>query len=364
MPPVLRDPSVGLDCTETPFRPPKTLSRNDVAICSSCNLYFSATIVGPKDLIAQDKGGILFNESPLIQIEYNNNTYGLSKTYFWRQGVHRDFKTDTNYDMELNLYFRDIYSPDKLLAVAIPVTIDDARGLPYFSEINTGVRTITMDTIISKDAPVLVYKGIDLQGRDSDKKQTASQCSSPTSNLTWFVFPTTFIKSADANRIRQFALPESNTAPFPDHEITLERARQMCMIIPKILLKIDKVSESVKQDVFLTRALQCQRIDPLKDVKEGAVYLNGPPTSNLSSELDDAANLNKSIEGGPKNSFRAKQIEEIMALVIGITIGIILLGVVTYYIFTTVYKGYVSTVVKDEVALAAVKPLCKPPILF
>ena len=203
---VLRDPSIGLDCSETPFHPPKTLSRTDLAVCTSCNLHMTANIVGPKNLQILDTGGLLLNESPLIQIENNGTTYGLSKTYLWQYGIHRDFKIGTNYDMELNLYFRDIYSPDKQLAVSIPITIDNIKGLPYFSEIDNNQRVIPLDTIITKDAPVLVYKGIDLQGRDGSKNQTASQCNSATSNLTWYIFPTTFITQTEANRIRRISI--------------------------------------------------------------------------------------------------------------------------------------------------------------
>ena len=122
MPPALRDPATGLDCTETPFRPPKTLSRTDLAVCNSCKLIFSGSTIGPKDLRPLDKGGLLLNESPLIQIQYNERTYGLSRSYLWQNGIHRNFKIDTNYDLELNLYFRDIYFPEKMLGLVIPIT--------------------------------------------------------------------------------------------------------------------------------------------------------------------------------------------------------------------------------------------------
>ena len=365
---VLRDPSIGLDCTETPFHPPKTLSRVDLAVCASCTLYVTANIVGPKNLQILDTGGLLLNESPLIQIENNGTTYGLSKTYLWPYGIHRDFKVDKNYDMELNLYFRDIYSPEKQLAVVIPITIDDAKGMPYFTEVDNNQRVIALDTIITKDAPALVYKGIDLQGRDGSKKQTSAQCLSTTSNLTWYIFSPTFIKQADAKRIRSINVPKTNTNPVPDHEITLARARQMCMIIPSVKLKKDVIASAAaatsKNDVFLTRALQCQRIDPSKDVKGDKVYLNGPATSTLSSELDDAANLNKSVDAGTKSSIRAKTIEDLLAIIIGVSVGLILISVVVYYIFKTMYKGYLPTVAAVDAALVKAVVPCKPAILF
>lgn len=367
MPKGLRDPSIGLDCTETPFRPPKTLARGDLAVCNSCNLYFKAVNVGPKDLRPLEKGGLLINESPLIQLEYNENTYGLSRTYLWPQGVHRDFKVDKNYDLELNLYFRDIYFPEKQLAVCIPITIDNGKGSSYFSEINTNIRTVTMESLIDRSNPVLVYKGIDLQGRDAEKIQKADQCLSLDSNLTWYIFPTTFIKQIDADRIRRISLPKTNTVPVPDHEITLARARQMCMIIPNILKKSDPnvANQSGRKDVFLTRALQCQRIDPSTDVKEGAVYLdNGASKTSLSSELDAAATLNGSLDTGPVSYIRAKTIEDLIAMVAGIAIGIIVVCLVAYFIFTVVYKGYLNNILKHEAAILTTPVPCKPAIII
>jgi len=373
MPPVLRDPAAGLDCTETPFRPPKTISRTDLAVCNSCKLIFNGSNVGPKDLRPLEKGGLLLNESPLIQVQYNERTYGLSKTYLWQQGIHRNFKADVNYDLELNLYFRDIYFPDKLLAIVIPITIDNSRGKEYFSEINGGVRSFAMDTLI-EDGEVLVYKGIDLQNRDDAKIQTAPQCQSLDSNLTWLVLPTTFIKSSDAAKIRSVPLPKTNTLPLPDHEITLARARQMCMLIPKIELKTVVDAKSIitaeknkNTDVFLTRALQCQRIDPSKDVKGDAVYLNkNQGGSTLTEELDNAANLNKPIDGGSTGSFRAKVIEDYIGIIVGTILGIILIALLAYFIYTRVFKGYVSTVESaDHLVSAATAAMpCKPPIII
>jgi hypothetical protein len=366
---VLRDPGIGLDCTETPFRPPKTLSRNDLAVCSSCELLFSSDVVGPKDIVVLDKGGLQINESPLVQITYNNATYGLANSFLWPQGIHRNFKVDVNFDLELNLYFRDVYSPDKWMGVVIPITIDDSNARPYFSEINTGRRTINIETLIEKDKPVLVYKGIDLRTRDAAKKQTAAQCLSLNSTLTWFVLPTTFISNVDANRMRSFRLPVSNTIPAPDHEITLERARKLCMMIPNIVLKRD--SEAKKRvggdsgaGVYLTRALQCQRIDPVKDVRGDAVYLNAPPERTLHKELEDSANLNKTIDAKSKSGVRANDVENILALVVGITVGVILISLVAYGVYSLLFKQFIGTLETMETTILTTPVPCKPPLII
>lgn len=366
---VLRDPEIGLDCSETPFRPPKTLSRNDLAVCSSCELLFSSDVVGPKDIVILDKGGLQLNESPLVQITYNNTTYGLANSYLWPRGIHRNFKVDANFDLELNLYFRDVYSPDKWLGVVIPITIDDAQAKPYFSEINTGRRTINIESLIEKDKPVLIYKGIDLRNRDGAKKQTAPQCQSLTSTLSWFIFPTTFISNVDANRMRSFRMPATNTIPAPDHEITLERARKLCMIIPSVVLKRDseekkRLGNEAGAGIYLTRALQCQRIDPIKDVRGDAVYLNGPTERTLHKELEDSANLNKSIDAKGKSGVRANDVENILALVVGITVGVICISLLSYGIYTLLFKQFIGKLETMESTILATPIPCKPPLII
>lgn len=364
---VLRDPEIGLDCTETPFRPPKTLTRADLAVCSSCELLFSSDIVGPKDIVILDKGGLQLNESPLVQITYNHTTYGLANCYLWPRGIHRDFKVDVNYDLELNLYFRDVYSPDKWFGVVIPITINDYNAKPYFSEINTGRRTVNIETLIEKDKPVLVYKGIDLRNRDAAKKQTAPQCQSLTDTLTWFIFPTTYISNNDANRMRSFGLPATNTIPAADHEITLERARKLCMIIPKVVLKRDseaKGNSDTGAGVYLTRALQCQRIDPNKDVRGDAVYLNGPAERTLDKELEDSANLNKSIDAKGKSGIRANDVENILALVVGITVGVVCMSLLAYGIYTLLFKQFIGKLETMESTILTTPIPCKPPLII
>ena len=371
MPPALRDPATGLDCSETPFRPPKTLARTDLAICNSCSIVFNGPNAGPKSLSPLEKGGMLVDESPLIQVQYNDRTYGLSKTFLWKKGLHRDFKVDKNFDLELNLYFRDIFFPDKMLGVVIPITIDDSKAKPYFSEFANSARTIPMNTLLS-EGQVLVYKGIDIQNRNGDKTQTAEQCSNINSSLNWLIFPTTYISSRDSKYIRSINLPATNTNPAPEKEITLERARKMCMFIPKVDLKatveaqLAKKESSKSKDIYLTRALQCQRIDPSKDVRGDAVYLSDrAATTTLNKELDDAANINSSLDD-KTGGVRAKKIEDIIAYVVGTILGIILLALLAYFIYTQLFKGYTGTIEKADILISKAEAAlpCKPPLII
>lgn len=362
--PGLRDPAIGLSCDETPFYPPKTMSSSDISVCESCTLIFNAPIAGTKIFSARSGiDGIKVDESPLAELVYNTTKYALFDTLIWKKGAHKNFKASDTYDLEMNLYFRDVFDPFKQIAVAIPITIDNGKANPYFAEManqNGSVRVHSLEKIIS-DGHVIMYKGIDLRNRNSDKPYAGEQCQSARSSLTWFILQPAFISSSDASRIRKTELDSNVLPPVPQHELTLERTRSMTSVVSTIELKKtrSKADKDNKKDkgIYLTRALQCQRINPATDIKNNAVYLNGTkqPTTSLQDELNIIATDSKIPLGtSGKGGLRPKQIEEGLAIFIGIIIGIVLFVIISHFILQILYKGYLPNVTKMELAMPAI----------
>jgi hypothetical protein len=349
MPEALRDPAVGLSCDETPLYIPKTMSLNDIPTCQSCTLMFAAPIVGTKSLSTRfGNDGLNVDESPLTELTYNTNKYALFDTVIWKKGAHRNFKASDTYDLEMNLYFRDVFDPFKQIAMAIPITINDSNANPYFTEMadqNVSNRTKSLETIITS-GPVIMYKGMDLRDRNSDKPYAAAQCQSPDTSLNWFILQPAFISSNDAKRIRSFSAVSNLLPPLPHHELTLERMRSMCSVVKNIELKSDvekKTATKVNNNgIYLTRALQCQRINPTTDIKNDAVYLNGVPENTLQDELSDAADSKVPIDKKAQYGIRPKQIEDFLALFAGVALGIFLFSIAAYYILQFLYKGYIK----------------------
>jgi hypothetical protein len=340
------------------------MSITDVPTCTSCSLIFAAPVAGPKGLSTRPtKDGLSVDESPLAQLTFNNSTFSLYETILWLNGAHRNFKKTTNYDLEMNLYFRDIYDSNKQIALAIPITIDDSQGKPYFKEMaaQQSGRVNTLETIIVKNAPVLTYKGIDLRGRTKAIPKSAAQCNSVTSNLTWFVLPSTFISTADATRLRALGGKDDISPPGPDHELSLERARSISMAVAGIQLKSDITAATTAAaaasapGIYLTRALQCQRIDPTKDVRNDAVYLKNPPQNNtLADELAKAAALDVPLDAGAGSGMRPRDIETILSIIVGIAVGVIIFSIVAYVVLQSVYKGYLPSVNKELLEVPAI----------
>jgi hypothetical protein len=310
------------------------------------------------------------DESPLAMLTFNGTNYSLFETVLWRNGAHRNFKTQANYDLELNLYFHDIYTPSKQVAVAIPITIDDRQAKPYFTELadqNIGSRQHTLETLIVKDAPVLTYKGMDLRNRTKGNPRGASQCSSVDGSMTWFILPSTYISQHNANRIRSIDYGYDISPAAPDHELALERARNLTMVIAKIQIKseVDAAASGASaaansQGIYLTRALQCQRIDPLTDVRNDAVYLKNPPKrTTLADELDAAAALDKTLDDISSGSVRPKDIEFILSVCVGVAVGIIIFSIIAYFILQVVYKGYLPAVVQEPAVIDAAMAMHK-----
>mgnify|MGYP000078223969 CR=1 FL=1 len=365
---LIRDPAIGLTCFETPFYPPKSMALSDMAKCESCQLSFTAPINGPKTINSRaGMDGLSVDESPLTELSYNGTKFGLYDTVLWAKGgAHRYFKAGSNYDMEMNLYFRDAFNPFKMIAMAIPITIDDSKGNPYFTEMalqNMSVRTVSLDKIIS-GGPVIMYKGMDLRNRRSNKPTEADHCYSATANMTWFVLQPTYISTADATLFRSMDYLSNVLPPAPAHELTLERVRNMCATIDTITVKgLTAPAAPDNKGIYLTRALQCQRIDPNTDIKDGAVYLDRS-THTLEEELDsDAADSTKHVK---TNGINASAIEDNIAMVLGLIIGIACFSVLSYFLFRLIFSGYIPTIKALDFAyfnLAAhVKPPPCPPV--
>jgi hypothetical protein len=335
----------------------------DMPQCASCTLVFAAPVVGPKTISSRyGNDGLNVDESPLSELTYNTTKYALYDTVIWKNGAHRNFKAAANYDLEMNLYFRNIFDPFSQVAVAIPITIDDSRALPYFTEMadqNASNRTQSLEKIITS-GPVVMYKGMDLRNRNSDRPYAASHCSSPNASLNWFILQPTFISSADAQRIRKTQAVSNLLPPVPHHELTLERVRTMCSVVPTIELKSAienrKAADSKNTNgIYLTRALQCQRINPATDIKNDAVYLNGVSQNTLQDELNEKAADSSAAVGNTRGSgVRPKQIEEFLALAVGIGLGIFLFSIAVYYLLQFLYKGFMPNMTGMELSMGPI----------
>jgi hypothetical protein len=131
----------------------------------------------------------------------------------------------------------------------------------------------------------------------------------------------------------------------------MDRVRSMTMIVQKIDTQTNLNSQKSSADkaaatkgIYLTRALQCQRIDPVRDVKKNVVYLPDSRKTTLKEELETAASLDEPLIDGRDTGIRASEVENLIALILGIVVGILLFGIIAYYIMLYVYKDYVQTI--------------------
>ena len=348
----LRDPSLGLACDETPLYMPKTMIVSQLLPCDTCKLHISAPIVGTKSITSRPgNDGLNVDESPLTELVFNNTKYNLYDTVIWKKGAHRDFKKKDTYDLEMNLYFRDVFNPLSLAAIAIPIIIDDSQANSYFTEMarqDVSIRTQSLEKLIGR-GQVVMYKGMDLRNRNVDKPYAADQCHSATAFVLWFIIPPAYISQADAKKIRSIAQVSNRLPPKPSKDIPLQRLTSISAVIPRIFLKRDiettVPNDTSKNGVYLTRALQCQRIDPRTDIKGDAVYLNGHGENTLEQEIntinEEAADSTKQIETNiTPFGLKPKQVETYLATIIGIILGISCFAAVCYFLMNYVFKGY------------------------
>jgi hypothetical protein len=342
-----RDPALGLACDETPFYPPKGSTSKNIPSCDSCRLVFSAPVVGSKTIsVRSGKDGLSVDESALTELEFNTSKYNLYDTVLWKEGAHRDFKKKTVYDLEMNLYLRDAFNPSKLAAIAIPITINDKTPNLYFEEMmkqDPSLRSHSLEKLIGP-GQVLIYKGMDLRGRNADKPYAASQCQSATASVLWFILPPVYMSQKTASWIQKMAETSNLLPPKPSKQLSMQRAVAVTTIAPKIVLKssLNVASGSdvdADNGIYLTRALQCQRIDPKKDISGNAVYLNGVNENTLEQEINEtAADSNGNLREKP-SVVRPKQIQSYLSTIVGIILGIACFAAFVYFFMNYFFKG-------------------------
>ena len=61
---------------------------------------------------------------------------------------------------------------------------------------------------------------------------------------------------------------------------------------------------------------------------------------------------------------RASDIENMLALVVGITVGVICIALLSYGFYNLVFKKYIANLETMETAILTAHVPCKPPLFF
>jgi len=126
--------------------------------------------------------------------------------------------------------------------------------------------------------------------------------------------------------------------PRPLSDITASRAARLLTHIQSITLDGGRAGDDGGLN---TKALKCYRLDPKKDIQGDKVYIGGAPNENtLEEELRKAADL--SGEPPDDGSVKPGDIEQIVGIILGVTIGVIVCATVAYYLWKGTFTKYLT----------------------
>jgi hypothetical protein len=245
------------------------------------------------------------------------NVTGLQYKDLSAAELHVQFKGDT--DATRSSYY----------TLVVPIKIGEGQGADFFASLGNLQRTRpTFGSILSEDTPLIMYKGTDLAGR---LKDTASTCSNDVQKVQYLVaLRPLFLRFSDLTRLKA-KLPTTYVGPVQATMPIQSAKLPLISYIPSILLTKSTVPKKIVNGYVEQAQVKCRPLNQSEDIKGSQVYVGGPGKyKTLKDELQDAADLSKMLEG-PEATADVSRIETILAIVLGVLLGVFLIAVVIWW---------------------------------
>jgi hypothetical protein len=229
---------------------------------------------------------------------------------------------------------------DTPYCLVVPVIEGRGVGNTYFQQLNQIVRNrAAVSALIEPTTQLLQYTGGDLRGRYGSTAATAFPSALCGRKVRYLVCTkpahiqgTDLLRLANGLSKTDYRGPVTSLTALTPTEIQTYVTR-----VPKILIESPKTvgaPTGVPDDVYLTRELQCRRLDTAKDIEGDKIYVGGakrPGDSTLEQELLAASDSQAGfVEAG--GSIQPGTIETILAIVLGSVLGfLILLGAFFFF---------------------------------
>lgn len=328
-----------ISCDKVPANFTQVGTLDNIRPCKKCTVRL-VTTPGPGRL-TPSRTGFTVDESPLNVLYYNGLEHTLKETHLLIRGEHgasHVLPGESNPVAEFLFFFERAQAIP--YCVVVPVMEGKGVGNTYFQQLNQIVRQrAAISALFNPTAQLLQYTGSDLRGRYGSAPATAFPSALCATKVRYLVTTQpAYIPVADLVRLTQSLSASDYTGPVTAKTaLTPTELQTYVTRVPKLVLEAAKVAGSptgVPDDVYLTRELQCRRLDTAKDIEGDKVYVGGarrPGDSTLDKELAAAADSQAAFaEAGA--SIQPGTIETILAIVLGSVIGfLILLGAFFFF---------------------------------
>lgn len=350
-------------CEETPVWTPATLNPATLPPCLSCTLRLVCTLPGPGS-VSPSMLGLAVDENPTTELVISGARYNLQSAQLVFGGIHRLYGQQTVSSGEFLVTFRHVSDTSKLVFLCIPIQ-QGAASAEYFKTLGSVSRgRPLLSTLIQPSTKILSYPGASLIGRTAQNPKPRTFCAPISTPGVYYVVLTPATISAN-DMARLIALCDKTIwvgPPKPFADITASRATRLLTLIDKLTIE-DKDVRIQDDKGISTKALKCYRLDAERDIRDDKVYIGGAKKEDtLAKELARAAELKEQMPEDD-GSVKPGDIETIIGIVLGATVGIILCATVAYYLWKNTFHQYLNVQKLYSSPLSAAKLSAKLPAL-
>lgn len=360
-----------LDCQQSPLNYTadadqyETLRENQP--CGNCKIRISSLIAGT-GFVRPHPQGLSF-DSPQTALEFNGVRHSIIECVLTFPAMHHiDVSGVVKFadisDAELQVKFRGDTSAtlNSFYTLVIPInTKITGKGVDLFASLDTlGRSKPTMGSVLPT-GPFLMYKGVDIDGLTVSNKNSA--CADTRQKVNYLVSLTPLhMLPVDLIRLKKRAgvtdtSSEGNAAKAGTSVTT---KLPLLSYIPSITVNSSLVPKTVQNGYVQTAQVKCRPL-AAGDIKGDKVYVGGPGTyRSLEEELKTGGDPTGALTV-PDASFDVSRVESILAITIGVIVGIVVVSLIGWGVFR-MSKRYLAMTrlydlakIKDEATSKAVK---------
>jgi len=209
-----------------------------------------------------------------------------------------------------------------------------------------------------------MYRGVDIDGLTASNK--ASMCADTRQKVNYLVSLTPLhMLPVDLARLKRKAGIQSGVGNAAKASTPITDAKsKLLSYIPNINVNSAVAPKTVQNGYVQTAQVKCRPL-AAGDIKGDKVYVGGPGTyRSLEEELKRGGDPTGEL-GVPDASFDVSRVESILAITIGVIVGIVVVSLIAWGVFRT-SKRYLAMVrlydlakIKDEATSKAVNTAIK-----
>jgi hypothetical protein len=233
---------------------------------------------------------------------------------------------------ELHIYFRGetTATTNSFYTLVLPIKIGEGTGTDFFASLGVLQRSRpTLSSILSEDTPMIMYKGTSLEGRTKDAK---TACSNAVNKVNYLVaLKPLYMLSADLVRFKALLAKETvYKGPVIANEPIANAKLSLITYIPSLTLtksKVKKVADGYEE----TAQVKCRPLNRTRDIKGSKVFVGGPGQYRTLKEELEAADTALNGLGEPAASTDVSRIESVLAIVLGVLLGLVIFGIIVWW---------------------------------